>query len=102
MHMINILDSNSEAKLARMVEVLKAIAHPVRLGIIILLCQGKHNVSEMAEALRVRQSTVSQHLNPLRLLGLVTVDRTGGKGTYSLQEPSLKELVRCLAKCKDQ
>ena len=49
----------------------------------------------MAELLNERQAAVSQHLAPLRMLGLVAVDRTGGTATYSLKEPLLRSLVNC-------
>jgi len=84
----------------RMVEVLKGIAHPVRLGVVVMLCERDRTVTEMTEALGVRQSMVSQHLAPLRLLGLVAVDRTGGFSKYSLQEPLLRNMVDCLMSCK--
>jgi len=80
--------------------VLKGIAHPLRLRIITLLCERDHTVTELTETLEARQSLVSQHLAPLRLLGLVTVDRSGGRATYSLGEPRLRTLVDCLMGCR--
>ncbi len=82
-----------------MVEVLKGISHPLRLRIIILLCTRDHGVSEMAEGMKVKQALVSQHLTRLRLIGLVAVERRGGKATYSLKEPLLRDLIKCLTKC---
>ena len=81
-------------------EILKGLAHPLRLQIISVLCDGDLCVNELCETLSVRQSQVSQHLAPLRHLGLVAVDRTGGKATYSLAEPQLKQLVTCLSSCE--
>lgn len=81
-------------------DVLKGIAHPLRLRIITLLCERDHTVTELTDALDSRQSLVSQHLSPLRLLGLVSVDRRGGRATYSLGEPHLRTLVDCLMGCR--
>lgn len=75
--------------------VMKGVAHPLRFRIIVLLCDRAHNVNEMAAALGERQPAVSQHLAPLRMLGLVAVDRSGGNATYSLNEPMLRNLVHC-------
>lgn len=75
--------------------VMKGVAHPLRFRIIVLLCDRPHNVNEMAALLDERQASVSQHLAPLRMLGLVSVDRSGGNATYSLAEPMLRNLVAC-------
>ncbi len=51
------------------VDVLKVMAHPVRLQIVNELMHHKMcNVTQLTEILRLPQSTVSQHLNrtPLR------------------------------------
>jgi DNA-binding transcriptional ArsR family regulator len=89
-----------EARVLRMADVLKAISHPVRLRIVMLLCRRQFDVSGMVKALGVRQSMVSQHLSHLRLADLVSVDRRGSRATYSLKEPLLRDLVACLARCR--
>jgi len=88
-----------DMKLERMVNVLKGIAHPIRLRIVMMLCSKEYTVGEMARELCVPQPQVSHHLAPLRLLGLVGADRAGGYATYSLSEPLLKELVQHLGAC---
>ena len=80
--------------------ILKGLAHPLRLRIIGMLCEREHTVTEMTEQLDTRQSLVSQHLSPLRLLGLVKVDRRGSRAYYSLGEPRLKNLMDCLTGCE--
>lgn len=80
-------------------EMLKAIAHPLRLRIIGLLCLGDRTVSDMITALDAAQATVSQQLRILRMAGLVDVARTGGFATYRIAEPRLHELVRCIEGC---
>jgi ArsR family transcriptional regulator len=53
-------------------ELLKALAHPVRLCIVNgLLNKGTCNVSFMQNCLGMPQSTVSQHLQKLRVAGIV-------------------------------
>jgi len=90
-----LIDTMTDEHMERTMAVMKGMAHPIRFRIVVLLCERDHTVTEMSEALAVRQASISQHLSPLRLLGLVAVDRTGGTATYSLQEPMLRNLVDC-------
>lgn len=80
------------------VDILKAVAHPVRLGVVALLYQQPRNVGEISEKLDVGQSTVSQHLRVLRMSGLVDVEREGAHAVYHITEPYLEELLKCLDK----
>jgi len=80
-------------------EVVKAIAHPMRLRIIAMLCQGDQRVISLARLLRARQSAVSQQLRILRMSGLITTVKSGGEVRYTLAEPRLRELVGCLEGC---
>jgi ArsR family transcriptional regulator len=83
----------------RIAEVLKAVAHPVRLRIIELLCEGEQHVNALAEELGVTQPIASQQLRILRLHGLVGVSREAGFAHYRLEEQALRELVRCMRRC---
>lgn len=80
-------------------EVLKAVAHPLRLRIVALLCRGEHHVNGLAEALHAPQPIVSQQLRILRARGLVTARRENGFAQYRLAEPALKDLVGCMERC---
>ena len=52
-------------------ELLKALAHPVRLKMVMGLLQGRDcNVNTMVANLRLPQSTVSQHLGVLKNKGI--------------------------------
>ncbi|MFL0198890.1 ArsR/SmtB family transcription factor, partial [Clostridium sp. WILCCON 0269] len=53
-------------------EILKVLAHPVRICIVKgLLDNGECNVSHMQNCLNVPQSTISQHLQKLRAAGII-------------------------------
>jgi DNA-binding transcriptional ArsR family regulator len=84
----------------RLAEVLKALAHPLRLRLVASLCREPQAVGGLCTELGVRQSMVSQHLAVLRMVGLVEADRAGGIATYSIREPGLRKLVECLADCR--
>ena len=75
-------------------DILKALAHPVRLCIVRgLLEKGTCNVSHMQECLDLPQSTVSQHLQKLRSMGIVQTDRNGLEVNYSVVDPRIKLLI---------
>jgi DNA-binding transcriptional ArsR family regulator len=55
-----------------------ALKDVLRLRILITLAEhGEMTVTELAQTLRVSQPLVSFHLNPLRVLGLIQVQRVG-------------------------
>jgi DNA-binding transcriptional ArsR family regulator len=80
-------------------EMLKALAHPIRLRIIALLCQGRQHVTGLSEQLDVPQAIISQQLRILRMKGLVLVERSQGYAYYRLGEPQLENLVHCMEGC---
>jgi ArsR family transcriptional regulator len=81
-------------------EVLKAVAHPLRIRIVAILCEHEENVSRLAERLGASQAIVSQQLRILRSHGLVAARREAGFATYRLVERNLRGLVRCMEKCE--
>jgi DNA-binding transcriptional ArsR family regulator len=83
-------------------DILKALAHPVRLRIIAALCEGEESVIELARRLHVKQAIVSQQLRILRMSGLVAARRENGFACYGLAEPRLRELLRCLDGCHNE
>ncbi len=91
--------AEDEAKATRIADVLKAVAHPLRLRIVAILCRGEENVNGLAERLGAPQAIVSQQLRILRLHDLVTVTREGGFAVYRLAEPQLETLVSCMEHC---
>lgn len=80
-------------------DILKALAHPLRLRIIALLCEGDENVSGLGRRLGARQASISQQLRILRLNGLVDAERADGFSIYRLAEPRLVDMVRCVERC---
>lgn len=84
----------------QLAEILKALGHPVRLRLVASLIDEEATVNALCEKLDVRQSLVSQHLSILRMLGLVSVVRSGGSATYSIKEEGLRDLLKCLTGCR--
>lgn len=76
-------------------DILKALAHPVRLCIVRgLLEKGRCNVTYMQDCLELPQSTVSQHLQKLRGAGIVETDRNGLEIHYTVADERVKKLVQ--------
>jgi ArsR family transcriptional regulator len=88
-----------QEKAAHVAEVLKAVAHPLRLRLVAALSAGEAHVGALARLLGAEQAIVSQQLRILRNLGLVEATRGGGFATYRLAEPALLELVDCMEHC---
>ena len=87
------MDNNFKAY-TETAEILKALAHPVRLCIVRGLMQkGSCNVSYMQECLDLPQSTVSQHLQKLRTLGILEADRNGLEISYSIKDKRVKAVI---------
>jgi DNA-binding transcriptional ArsR family regulator len=89
----------SGARARHLAEILKALAHPLRLRIVAILCKGDQHVNGLAGVLGVKQAIVSQQLRILRMRGLVGVSRRDGYAYYRLAEPRLMDLVRCMEGC---
>jgi len=66
------------------VKILRVIADPNRLRILLLLKTEELSVAELQEILVMGQSTISTHLSQLKQAGLVEDRRTGKNNLYSL------------------
>lgn len=77
-------------------QILKAMAHPIRLCIVRILVEvGESNVSQMQNSLLQPQSTISQHLSKLKAAGIITGQRKGTEIIYKVVNNDAKNLA-CL------
>jgi len=76
--------------------LLKALSNRHRLLIVCQLIEKERSVGELAALLKIRDSTVSQHLALLRKDGLVTARREGQTIWYSIGSEPARELVSTL------
>lgn len=72
----------------------KALAHPVRIGILEILVRGERSVQELQAALRVEQPVVSQQLAVLRANNIVAARKSGASVRYAIRDPLIAELLR--------
>lgn len=80
--------------------MLKAIAHPMRIAIISFLEDGqKLTVTEIHDLLKIEQSTTSHHLGILKDKGVLNSQREGKNTYYFLKHENLRNIVDCISKC---
>ena len=77
-------------------EVLKAMAHPVRLGVLELLADGEYTVSELYEKLDCSQSMMSQQLKILCQQKLVMIRKDGTQKYCSLGNRDFLKVFSCM------
>ncbi|MEJ2012610.1 MAG: metalloregulator ArsR/SmtB family transcription factor [Anaerolineales bacterium] len=81
-------------------ELLKALAHPARLGILnVLRADGECCVCHLEARLGLRQAYLSQQLARLREAGLVNDRREGLNVFYAVAHPELEPLLSETRKC---
>ena len=80
--------------------ILKTIAHPVRLGIIILLEEsGELSVGELTDQTGEEQSAISHHLINMKLKGILSSRKEGNKVYYNLKERDVVKVMECIQNC---
>lgn len=77
-------------------EVLKALAHPIRLAIVQHLAAGEKCVCEIVEHVGTTQSNVSKHLGILRKAGIIRDRKEGLSVYYRLVMPCAVSFFRCV------
>jgi len=77
-------------------ELLKALANRTRLMIVCQLLEGERAVGDLAAALELRDSTVSQHLALLRKDNIVATRRDGQTIYYGLARPEVRGILETL------
>jgi len=76
-------------------EVLRALAHPLRMSILEFVDKHKTiNVNKIYNTLKLEQSITSQHLRILRTAGVVDTRRDGKFIYYTLNYPRIAQVVK--------
>ena len=77
-------------------ELLKSLGNRHRLLILCQLTEGERSVGDLAALLRLRDSTVSQHLSLLRRDGLVKARRDGQTIWYAIASAPARRVLETL------
>ena len=78
-------------------EVMKAVAHPVRLQIIELLEKREMCVGDIVEAVGGKQAITSQQLNMMRDKGVLGSRREVNKVFYRIENKNVIRLLACIS-----
>ncbi|MFF0818266.1 ArsR/SmtB family transcription factor [Rhodococcus sp. NPDC003318] len=74
-------------------DILRALAAPVRIAIVLQLHEAQRCVHELVDALGVTQPLISQHLRVLKSAGVVRGERSGREVVYRLVDDHLAHIV---------
>lgn len=74
-------------------ELLRALAAPVRIAVVLELMGGVRCVHDLVDAVGVAQPLVSQHLRVLKAAGVVRGERQGREVYYGLVDDHLAHIV---------
>lgn len=92
-------DLTSE-QLDQAANMLKAIAHPMRIAILSHLEDNKKlTVTQIHKLLDIEQSTTSHHLGILKDKGVLSSTRDGKNTFYFLKHQRLSDIIECVSKC---
>lgn len=74
-------------------DLLRAVAAPVRIAIVLQLQRSPRCVHDLVDALGVAQPLISQHLRVLKSAGVVHGERRGREVVYALVDDHLAHIV---------
>lgn len=88
-----------ERQLAGVAEWLKLLAHPIRLKIVVLLCeQSPLRVTTLQQRLELDQPQVTHHLTKMKDKGLLSRKRVGRNVYYEVRDLSIVTSTASLVK----
>ncbi len=79
--------------LFELADLFKVFGDSTRLRIMVLISDSELSVSDIAEALKMEQSTISHQLRVLRQNKLVRVRRDGKQMYYALDDDHVKKII---------
>lgn len=88
--------------LEKRVDLLRVIAHPIRIKILEDLIHGVKCVSDFEDSLDISQPNLSQQLTILRKTGIIDFFVDGRLKCYFLKEPLISDLLELLKKEYDE
>lgn len=77
-------------------EILKSIAHPIRINILCFLMDGEKNVGEIEHQFGSTISNISQHLTVLRKANIIDRRKEANYMYYSLKDNTIQTLMETI------
>ncbi|MBN2158707.1 MAG: winged helix-turn-helix transcriptional regulator [Spirochaetes bacterium] len=86
----------NEQQIDSVTELLKSIAHPIRMKILCFLMEGEKNVGEIEQQFGSTISNISQHLTVLRKANIIERRKEANFMFYSLKDNNMFKLMETL------
>lgn len=86
-------DEINENNIEKVARCMKALAHPLRLKVIVALKEKELSVQELVEAVGTTQSNVSQHLTIMRDKNILDSRREANQVFYRVGDCKVLDLV---------
>jgi len=90
------IDENKRLLFEKQAEVIKAIAHPLRIAITDFLKDDEQCVCDIAEHIGAERSNVSRHLALMVNAGILSFRKDGLKVIYALKSPCMLKFFGCV------
>jgi DNA-binding transcriptional ArsR family regulator len=92
------IDNKKALVFERQAEIVKAVAHPLRVAAIDFLKDGEKCVCEIAAHLGAERSNVSRHLAVMVGAGVLSCRKDGLKVFYKLRTPCVAGFLSCVTR----
>ncbi len=89
----------SQLMFDRQAEIVKALAHPIRIAVVDYLKDGPRCVCDIAKHVRSERSNVSRHLSVMMSAGILDNYKVGLKVIYKPKRPCILEFFSCIKRC---
>ncbi|OHD68603.1 MAG: hypothetical protein A2W19_12490 [Spirochaetes bacterium RBG_16_49_21] len=86
----------NEEQVEVVTEILKSIAHPIRMKILCFLMDGEKNVGEIEQQFGSTISNISQHLTVLRKASIIDRRKEANFMFYGLKDNKIHKLMETL------
>jgi len=91
-------NSENMKLLEKQAEIIKAVAHPIRIAIINVLKKKPYCVCDIVEQTGSERSNISKHLSIMTSAGILDCRKDGLKVIYSLKTPCIMDFLACTTK----
>ena len=88
--------SSFDLLMNRASDVFQALSHPLRLSICFELSTAEQSVSQLCNALRQPQHSISQHLALLRKQNVVKARKQSRQVFYQISDPQVQKVLNCI------
>ena len=95
-------DKNQKLVYEKQAEILKALAHPLRVAILDYLKDGEQCVCDIAKYVGSERSNISRHLAVMVSCGVLEYRKAGLKVIYKLKTKCVLDFLKCVTVCLKQ